>query len=295
MSETIMGNNLKSLRAYYNESQKDLADVTGIPKTKISNWENGHENPGRNYIEIICEHYRISPEDFQNKILFEDRDTENLKLKEMDLIEFYYKFLNALPIVSDKNLKNHPIFCEAYKKYKQTKKIFKKDLYKGVELLDDCIKLFNCSYKKEKCIEALINETTFLIIYSGGINDPRKYEIIDNENLNEYNLIDFAKLHYLKNNMAIMNKKIELRDKNERDKVNEEITNKLEIILKNKKYNEIGLCLCALRYFFGFSFADLENYESSKVGLELMLILVLSGNKYMAKILTLFGDISIEN
>ena len=44
---------IKSLRTAYNLTQQQLADLTGIPKRSIENWEGGKRNPPPYLIKLL--------------------------------------------------------------------------------------------------------------------------------------------------------------------------------------------------------------------------------------------------
>ena len=54
-----LGSAIKEVRLFYNWSQVDLSEKTGIAQTHLSQIESGDKNPSRKTIEKICEAFDI--------------------------------------------------------------------------------------------------------------------------------------------------------------------------------------------------------------------------------------------
>lgn len=275
-----IGKNLKYLRDKHGESQDELSKATGLNKPKISNWENGKEEPGKEKIEIICNHYSISMHDFMNVKLYEE-DVIDFKIEDENAFNIGCITINNLPIIKSEDALKNIYFKAGYDCFKKCKRNLKKDFDESIIALMVSQKLFEDSYKKNKCIEGLVNSTLLLTIMNSVNNKPwvinKKYSIDDLEKLS---CKEFNKKYMLKNKED-MQKVVSTEQKNNLIKSNTEIDEAISEITKYDEYKDIALFIMCLRYTQGFSYTGLEYFDSQKMLGELMSVLYVTNNKYV--------------
>lgn len=54
-----ISNNIKKLRARYDLTQQDIADIAGVTNKAVSAWETGHKEPRMGAIEKIAQRFGI--------------------------------------------------------------------------------------------------------------------------------------------------------------------------------------------------------------------------------------------
>ena len=63
MDKIRLGNNIKSLRKAFGETQDDLGFILGVNNNTISQYENGKNIPKDDYLMLIANHYLVSVEE----------------------------------------------------------------------------------------------------------------------------------------------------------------------------------------------------------------------------------------
>lgn len=63
-------------RLMHNKTQREVAELTGIPRCKISRYENGHQIPSNKNLEKLLKIYKI---DLQDSALIKQEWTFELK------------------------------------------------------------------------------------------------------------------------------------------------------------------------------------------------------------------------
>ena len=59
-----VGEKIKTLRAEYNMKQSELAQMLGVARTAVSNWEKGLNKPNVDLISNMCYIFNVSPDYF---------------------------------------------------------------------------------------------------------------------------------------------------------------------------------------------------------------------------------------
>lgn len=272
----IIGQNLRCLRKMYHESQSDLSNATGLQKTKISNWENGREEPGKESIRIICEHYRISIHELQYEII------KNTTLPEkMQIIDAAKELLKDLPITADKKSLKHDNFKKGYSFYKSALKNKQNDIVKFICQWYNAFNYFDISYKQDSCIEGLKNAISLSCLFSSS-----------NEFISD-KLDELIELIFRSSTQTISSKLFlkKVGGKNKSKYLKKEFIQKfddyffdgVEILSKKKVYLEDVYYLFLLRYVGGKSITELEYYDALKMASEFLAMLILTNNKFAKK------------
>ena len=63
----FLGNNIRTLRNYYNESREELAEILGFELSTISNYELGYRVPDEDTLKKIAKHFNISVDVLMNE------------------------------------------------------------------------------------------------------------------------------------------------------------------------------------------------------------------------------------
>jgi len=70
---------IKELRNEFNLTQKDMAEIIGVTKQSVSNYETGHREPSLETFVKICEHFNVSADYILN--LSDTRETMEFSAK----------------------------------------------------------------------------------------------------------------------------------------------------------------------------------------------------------------------
>ncbi len=87
----FLANNLKYLRKKIKQSQADFAEILGIPRTTLGDYERGHTQPSMEMLVKIANHYKVQIDDLlkinlQNTIS-EELNSTNVRVLAMTLDE----------------------------------------------------------------------------------------------------------------------------------------------------------------------------------------------------------------
>lgn len=85
----IIGRNIKTMLAYNDKQQKDLAEYLGISKATVSEWISGKKSPRTNKIDDICEYLHCTVNDLTTEKMFTFTEFKNRTAKRelMELVE----------------------------------------------------------------------------------------------------------------------------------------------------------------------------------------------------------------
>jgi len=83
--ENTIGNNIRKYRELAGFSQKELAEKLGVTNTRLSNWEQGTNNPPADFLGKICVTLDISA----SELLGLNISIEELSQEERRVLELY--------------------------------------------------------------------------------------------------------------------------------------------------------------------------------------------------------------
>lgn len=81
----IIGNNIRKYREQSGLTQKQLAEILGLNNSRISNWEQGANNPPADMIAKLCETLNVSA----SELLGVKLATDELDIDEREIIKSY--------------------------------------------------------------------------------------------------------------------------------------------------------------------------------------------------------------
>lgn len=83
--KTNIGKNIKKIREDRKLTQKQLAEKLNVKNSRVSNWENGANNPPADMIEDICKILNVSA----SELLGLKLSSEELSMEEKKVVEAY--------------------------------------------------------------------------------------------------------------------------------------------------------------------------------------------------------------
>lgn len=83
--DNIIGDNIRKYREQVGLSQKQLAKKIGVSNSRLSNWEQGINNPPADFLGIICDALNISA----SELLGIKLSTDELNHEERKIIQAY--------------------------------------------------------------------------------------------------------------------------------------------------------------------------------------------------------------
>ena len=103
-----LGDNIRSLRKAYGETQEQLGEVLGIEKNTVSSYEKGSREPSKETIHAIAKHYMVSTEELLHG------DYTSIGKIQFDKDAFWKNIDIILPIASSEKALKNPHFSKAY-------------------------------------------------------------------------------------------------------------------------------------------------------------------------------------
>lgn len=85
IKENTIGQNIRKYRELRKYTQKELADILKLNSTRVSNWEQGQNNPPADMLSKICIALNISA----SELLGMKLDTDELSYEERKVIKCY--------------------------------------------------------------------------------------------------------------------------------------------------------------------------------------------------------------
>ena len=238
----MIGENIRALRKRYNETQKELAEKLNLTEQAVSHYEKGKREPDIQTIELIANHYMITPE----QLIFSDfREIEDIDLSAnlnqlMKLSEVLLPTFISETAIQDKSFKiGYEYLC-------RINNLSKKGKWVPQSLMDVCERSFIQSWNDSQTIESVANLLNLLFLRLYMYAD--KNEIAVGEAVFSGGKLDKSviKKYYLRN------------EKYEPDKRKMKyVEKKYELvmmciqILKERNWGELGDYYLAIRYNFG--------------------------------------------
>lgn len=139
-----IGNNIRSLRHAYGESQEELGRILHVTKSAVSNYERGDRPQPQEIIIAIAEHFGLTYEEFINSD-FTMIDKINI---DSDYIE--RNILTIFPIISTEDAIKNESFRKAYESHKKGIYLAGKIDSKGLQMIFDCFRLYIDALEDER-------------------------------------------------------------------------------------------------------------------------------------------------
>lgn len=272
----FLGNNIRNLRNYYNESREELAEILGFELSTISNYELGYRVPDEDTLNKIAKHFNISVDILMNEDVSIIKSI-NINHKKIEELNNFCELL--FPIVATKEDLKNKKFKNAYEKHK---KLFNGDLE---DIKKEAFDIYNLYKELSNTgnIHSIINMlsvSSFLKFYLL-IFTPENIKVFNQtEDLNN-SISDVQIKNIIKNG---------LNDLKEESKYKKTVSNFIsqctDIIfdlikkLKNNNYSEIGDYYLAISCIYNLIDNDNTKIENQTFGCEYIGILAKLENKY---------------
>ncbi len=276
-----LGNNIRSLRNAYGESQEKLGEVIYVGKNTVSYYEQGKREPSKEIVALIAEHFMVSVDE----LLFSD--FSDIGKITYDYKSFWKNIETIFPIISPNKAIENEHFKRAYKHHK--------------ELYD---KLHSIPLNGSGCLDCLF------------LSGEEYFDAINDDEIRLETAANYLALWYLLN--AILTSPIDLSKKvapfkqmaksdplvNSLDlgddtsigKEAQEFVSEFhdpdiqEMILECKKIvkrshhlGDLADYYIALEYILNIVDSGLGRDFNRRVGMEMMMAFALMGNRYAAR------------
>lgn len=276
------GEKIRELRKSQNETQEDLAKVLHKSAKTIGHYETGTRKPSKGDLEIICEHYGVNLEYFQDTNNFDTtklREAFSKAAKKPDAARAFW--IAAFPIVQNQSEPNDHNFMEGFKLHQAT--IFEVAAnMTSILRVDGLIRALNYYQKAaDKGIdEAKINIASMLIcLYSTSANEQLN---VVKEIIKEYEIDELKKecLNY------VIEKAQETSNREKAENIDPTV---MELLLgvSNDRFRDIREFYLASRYYWGLP-QEHEEELNLLIGLEMMYLLDAVGNEFASNFITAF-------
>lgn len=288
-----VGNNIRSLRLAYGETQEQLAAAiieNGKEKAKntISSYENGERHPKESTLELIAKHYLISVAELKSC------DFSSIERVSVDISAYLKNVRVVFPIVFSQRALDNSQFKKAYESHSEFFNELHRmrtdvALHKAGECVDDYIKVLD---NDESIVEAAANLLGVLYFMLGEmimnpllINSKPAVlkQIASNEHRFKKMLDDadgLAETELIKN---------EIMD----DELKEGITELISVVKHTDRLSDLADYYIALQYLLNLADNDLEYEVNRRIGTEMMVAFFKVDNPYVKRYLR-FGLESIE-
>lgn len=278
-----IGNNIRSLRLAYGESQEELGRILHVTKSAVSNYERGVRPQPHETIIAIAEHFGLTYEEFINS------DFSTIGKINFDSTYIENNILTIFPIVSTENAIKNEIFRKAYESHKKGIYLAGRIDPKGPQMILDGFRLYIEAVEDERSkFEASANIIglyyLFLVFYQApSVLENNTWAIFSQllstrPKLKTY--INEDNSSYKKNAEEIV---IELQSSEWVEFISKCIKN----IKRSNKWSDLADYYLALPYIFFLVDNGLSRIFNLKIGMEMLRIFSNIGNEYATKYLSL--------
>lgn len=282
MADSVrLGNNIRSLRKAYGETQEELGAALNVEKNTISYYENGKREPNKDMLAEIAKHYMVSVEE----LMF--CDLSEIGAITVDNNAIWKNIDIVLPIVVSEEAMKNEHFRRAYKYHREFYDELHKIKLDGIDHIDVCIDEYREAYEDKKIKpEAAANllaiwSLMLMMIKTAPLamknrsaalmqvaaRDPKAREIIDNPNP------DFEK--------DAQEAAAGLDDPEMVEMLDELKTT----IKRSKSWSDLADYYLALQYIWNIVNNDLGWDFNRRIGVEMLNSFVSVGNVYAARFL----------
>ena len=285
-----LGINIRNLRKAYGETQKELGNIIGVTDTTISMYESGSNVPDMDTLQTIAEHYRITVDELI------DSDFSKMNLKDLNVT--WYNVVKAVlamyPIVYTKEALEDELFVNAYKEtiiyFKRRKE---KDESISNRSITRLIKKYTLSYESTHCLEAAANIVALLMTRYFGESYTHAEKMSDALYYGLGTKKDFAKKYMLKDRKEF---EIEVNEnqKQKKKKYYKEIIKWIKILKESSMYVELVDYYMALLFVKNIVVNDNSETVNSKIGFDMLLLLVDLDNRHAISFLKVLSETSDE-
>lgn len=279
-----LGNNIKGLRGAFDQSQLELAFNIGVGVTAVSQYENGKRIPERDILIKIAKHFHITV----NELLTGDY-SRMINFTSLPIMSREYglaKMDNTLSILSGEDAEKNTHFSEALKIHISIYDLIRQEKDYDSDQIMICLALYEKALK-DGIIEAAANMLwwQFLIGMTYVLGTPRFISILERKNPTSKEI--FESILYHDEDECDEEFVEHQSEKREYIKESEEDFLVNIVTLKySKKYMELGDYYLALYYIFSLCNNDKSPEMNRAIGIEMMTLLRMFGNKYAKRFLS---------
>lgn len=284
--DSYLPNNIKVLRKHYGQTQEELADYLGYTKNEISHYENGKRTPDHKTIKAIADYYLVTVED----LLHQDLSAVELKQASVKIDTSYMSTM--FPIVADENALENKNFEKAFRSHCAFMKLLEENNPLALDGLDlDITDLYEHAKEDPNAREAAsINYISLILML---------FWFFETSSILES---DKAAIDLLKKKNPEASKNLDKNDFNEfindskklksewYSEVSDDVYKDLKTLCHSSEYADMAYYYLALCYWVNFTDNEHGLVWNQRVSYEMMLSLVLIGNKHAASLLVFFGN-----
>ncbi|MGN0803914.1 MAG: helix-turn-helix domain-containing protein [Candidatus Coproplasma sp.] len=282
MNDNTFGENIKKLRYFYGETQKQLAEAIGVAHNYISMLEKGKRDlPSSDIVCAIANHFRITVEELYRPIANEGYSIKNLT---MSWDEIWNIICIMFPVYNADRALMDELFNSAIEMHKKQLLNYKNRQTLNIEVMIEIIDTYRNSWEENKTIESLANILSLLCVICGSFvtKDGEKIE----EHAKIYGVLGGKKLSEacLRKDYSIV----------ELETAKKELVNQYEAILdecfetlkRDSEWADVADYFLALSYMVGMVNNEYGLDTNSNIGFEMMQRFALMGNDVAMKFIS---------
>ena len=243
MENTIsITDNIRLLRNYYGETQKELAEAIGVCRETVTSYESGRTTPDPGMLSMIADHFMISVEELTRT---DYRGIMGEKLVEGELIG---KIDKVCPIIEVESVDDGSVFGKAIKMHKRLFAYLSKMDFSMVELAADTVSLYEESSKEGRYPdESIANGTGIsLIIECMCRTFPHLYEVKPVTIVSRLSAYERSQIEY----RGRGNYDFSMRRTSLSQGTGERIDQNIRHLKNTKNYPDLGYYYMALRFMW---------------------------------------------
>ena len=276
-----LGNNIRSLRKAYGETQEQLGEVLHIEKNTVSSYEKGVREPSKETVRAIAKHYMISMEE----LLHSDYTTIG-KIR-FDKDAFWKNIDIILPIASSAKALENFHFSRAYKAHKAFFEELRKVSLDKIDNVDICMdeysEALDCDETKAEAAANMIGLWYLLLaglkVAPAVMRDvPAPLKQIGKRDNKVQKMIDNPDPSFQTEAEEILT---EISD----DESEEIVSELLTTIKESNAWSDLGDYYLALQYVWNLVDNGLDWGFNQRIGIEMLNAYVSVNNVYAARYL----------
>lgn len=291
MKQSLLANNIWTLRTAFGETQLDLALALGLNSSNtISNYESGSRKPNNEIIRKLSKRYNITEYELCNTDLSDYLEMKNLLHSDLGYFEKNSKetLLSIYPVFYNKESKKNEVFLGAYNRHCEIiskmsgdlNDVYKDELYFEIDDIYYNLFLENNDYI------SLANSIGIQCLYE--FNEIFEERFLLNKDIEMLPSNPKYKDFYLRNCLDDNN------EDTKKMKVDENIELDIELLMECPEFKDLSYYYIALRYIYGAVNDNLTFEMSGLIGRTMMNAFANAGNKYALRYIKLANKVIKE-
>lgn len=288
MKQSLLANNIWTLRTAFGETQLDLALALGLNSSNtISNYESGSRKPNNKIIIKLSKHYNITEYELCNTDLSDYLEAKNLLHSDLGYFEKNSKeiLLSIYPVFYKKESKENEVFHSAYKRHCEIISKMSGDLndvYKD-ELYFEIDEIYYNLFLENNDYISLANSIGIQCLYE--FNEIFEERFLLNKDIEMLPSNPKYKDVYLRNNLDGNDEELK------KMKAYKDLDLDIELLMECKEFKDLSYYYIALRYIYGIADDNLTFEMSGLIGRTMMDAFAKAGNKYALRYLKLLNKL----